>query len=481
MMSNYQRQHPLMILVQFITHVKSLVLPIIFGFLISSITGEESGGSPIYLYIVLGIFAVTLVYDVFGWIFYRYALKDDALNVKSGVFIKKRRHIKRARIQATSLEAGLVHRALGILSLRVETAGSKMETEFKLAALKPKNAKAIQQYLEGSAEVDDAKQGSVSSDLNQDNTPREQFELDNKMLLIAGLTSGGIGFVFSIVGFIFSQVFIFIPDAWLDRFYDSVFALSVFFIVLLVVLLFIISWIISIFRYASRFAFFTLLKQGDELIIERGLFVKKTLRLKQHRIQAVSVSEGLLRQMFKLATIELEVAGGSEYETDFKITLIPVFKRHQIQALLTKFLPDYAINFTLKPLPKRALRRYIIRASLPFIVVIIAGFITPYAWLGFLLLPVSVCLGYMRYQSGGFYIDHNHLVQRSRVIARNTVIVQRRHMQSMHFYQTIFQRFRRLLTTAFTVMSSPSHKTFQLKDIDFDDFQTLSDWYIREK
>ncbi len=222
-------------------------------------------------------------------------------------------------------------------------------------------------------------------------------------------------------------------------------------------------------------------KHGDELLIERGLFVKKTLRLKQHRIQAISVSEGLLRQLFKLATIELEVAGGNDYQADFKVTLIPVFHRRDIQELLHRFLPDYAVNFSLKPLPKRALRRYIIRASLPFIVVLIAGFFTPYAWLGFMLLPFSIAMGVLRYKSGGFYFNDDVLVQRSRVVARNTVIVQRKHMQSLHFYQTILQRFRRLLTTAFTVMSSPTHKTFTLKDIDFDDFYQLSDWYIEKK
>ncbi len=232
-MSDYKRQHPMMILVQFIKHIKSLVLPVIFGVFISVLSGDEGGdGSPIFMYIILAILGITLIHDILGWLFYRYALKDNALNVKSGIVIKKRRHIKKERVQATSLEAGIVLRVLGLLSLRVETAGSKTESEFQLAGLKPADAKRIQTFLEDDTQVADTPTADTT------------YELDNKMLLIAGLTSGGIGFVFSIVGFIFSQAIIFIPDHWLDRFYDSVLALSVILIVILVAVIFIISWVI---------------------------------------------------------------------------------------------------------------------------------------------------------------------------------------------------------------------------------------------
>ena len=466
-MYNYRRQHPLMILFQFLSNVKSLVLPIVIGAVIQFLTGEPDDGSKVFLAISGGIITFTMLYNVLGWFFYRYDLKEDALHIKSGIIIKHRRHIKRARVQTTNVEAGILHRLFGLYRLRIETAGSKTESEFNMSALSKSAAATIQTFMESNRKQD-IKQAAAAT-----------WSLSLKGLVIAGITSGGIGFVFSVVGFIVSQAFIFLPEAWLDRFYDSVFAMSFILVVLVITILLLVSWIISVIRYIIRFAYFKVVKNQDEIIITRGLIVKRVLRLKQHRIQAMTVVQGLLREPFGLATLELEVAGGSEYETNYKVSLCPLIAKRDLQSFIQRFLPVYAVNFNLEPLPKRAQRRYLVRSSLPYLLLIPVFIFWPRTLWALLTLPIMWVLGCFRFKNGGIAMYDGMLVLRSRMVAKTTVIALREHLQDITIQQNPFQRFKDLITITFTVMSSPSHRTFILKDVERKTYQRLYDWYLK--
>ncbi len=466
-MSDYRRQHPLMILITFLNQLKSWLVPLLIWFLLQMQLGESTELN-IGFFIVPLIFSVlAAIYSAFNWFFYRYNLSDDALNIKSGILIKKRRYIKRARIQTTNQEAGIILRIFNLTSLKVETAGSKQETEAYLAALKLAEATRIQTYLSDQTKAEKTDEPDYKT----------VVALSFKVLLLAGVTSGGIGVIFSIVGVLFSQALAFIPEAWIERLYDSVLAMSVLIIVLIIMVVFIFSWGLSIIRYLIRFAFFKIETHEDEIIITRGLIVKRTFRLKAHRIQAISIIEGILREPFKLATIECDVAGGSEYEPKFNVTLMPILKRHQIDAFLTRLLPQYALNFSLEPLPKRALKRYLFRSFIPYLLLLPLYLYEPLSLIILFTVPIALYLGYLRYQNGGVYYDDICMVLRTRRLAKQTHIALKKHIQTIGFTQNPLQRYRTLATLNFTVLSTPSHQTFALKDLDLSAIKSSQQWF----
>lgn len=466
-MSDYRKQHPLMILITLIHQLRNWLIPLFVWFLLQIQLGESSGLNVRFFIAPFGFAALAATYSAINWFFYRYKLSDDALNIKSGILIKKRRYIKRARIQTTNQEAGLILRLFNLTSLKVETASSKHETEVYLAALSPDEAARIQKYLSE----------TKTQETNEKPGPKTLVSLSFKTLLLAGITSGGIGVVFSIVGVIFSQALAFIPEAWMALIYDSVLAMSVLYILILAIIVFIFSWLISIVRYLLRFAYFKIETQEDEIIITRGFIVKRTFRLKAHRIQAISLIEGILREPFKLTTIECDVAGGSEYEPKFKITLMPILKHQDIQAFLTKLIPAYAFDFNLEALPKRALKRYLIRANIPYLLLLPLYIYQPLSLLVLTTLPFSLYLGYLRYRNGGFYYDDTHLILRTRLLAKQTHITLRKQLQTIGFSQNPLQRYQRLGTFHFTVLSTPSHQTFTLKDMDLSTLQSTQSWF----
>ncbi len=471
-MSDYRRQHPIMILTNFLAQLRSWLLPIVFIVLLQTQFGQRGDFNIGTFIFPLAVVLLAPIYSSIQWFFYRYKLSDNALNIRSGIIIKKRRYIKKERVQTTNLEAGVILRIFNLTSLRVETAGSKSEAEAYLAALSKADANRIQTYL---SQTEGEEETSVEEQ-------REKvLSVPFNTLFLAGVTSGGIGVVFSIVGVFFSQAFVFLPDTVLDRLYDSVLAMSFLFIALLVAVIFLISWVISIIRYIIRFAFFTIETTQDEIIITRGLIVQKTFRLKAHRIQAISIIEGLFREPFNLATIECNVAGGSAYEPQYKVTLMPLLKRNEIQAFLHKLTPQYNVTFKLEPLPKRALRRYLVRALLPFLLLSPLYFF--FVWTLWLLtaLPISFYLGYLRYKNGGLYHDEDTMVLRTRVLAKQTNIALKKHIQAIEHRQNPLQRLRSLSSFNFTVLSSPSHQTFVLKDMELSNLHILQTWFHRHQ
>jgi putative membrane protein len=216
--------------------------------------------------------------------------------------------------------------------------------------------------------------------------------------------------------------------------------------------------------------------EEDELTITRGLIVKRTFRVKKHRIQAVNIVEGILREPFSFATVECEVAGGGSYEPGHKITLFPLIRKNNLQKTLKSVLPEYSVEFNLSPLPKRAMRRYIVRALILYVPIIPVFFFYPISLLVLITLPIALYFGILRYKNGGYEIKENMLIQRSRMIAKTTVIAKRRAIQDITLTQTILQKHRNLVHFDMTVMSTPSHKTFRLKDLPSSTMEEFNDW-----
>src|SRR5688572_33225535 len=65
---------------------------------------------------------------------FRYRLEGEELVIRSGLLVRKVRHVPYARIQNIDAIQTIVHRALGVVQVRLETAGGE-EPEAKLNVL----------------------------------------------------------------------------------------------------------------------------------------------------------------------------------------------------------------------------------------------------------------------------------------------------------------------------------------------------------
>jgi putative membrane protein len=216
-------------------------------------------------------------------------------------------------------------------------------------------------------------------------------------------------------------------------------------IVLLAAAVVAVTLLLSVLGGVVAFAGFTLVRDEDRLRIRRGLLQRRTASLPLSRVHAVDVVEGVLRRPFGLATVRLETAG---YRSEKAIgrTLLPLVHTRAVPGLLAELAPALAIDQaqleTLRRPPDRARRRYALPPALAGAV--LGGALTvalPGAWPAIPALAlIGAVEGLLRHRAAGWSEDGRHLVVRSRVLARRTLIARVDRLQEHGADVTVLQR-----------------------------------------
>ncbi len=457
-MSEYRRQHWVMIFFGVAKQLKEFIVPLLIIFLIALFGGDANGMGTFFYVFSLGAVGLSFIGGILSWIFFRYRYDAHTLEIRSGVFIKKRRTITRARVQTINIQSNIIQRMFGLLSVHIETAGGFSEPELNIKAVPKEEAHYLKQaFYDGVLDNEE-------SDYDGASQFETLFQLDEQTLFLAGLTSGGIGLVFSVIAAVASQLWIFLPETMFTAIRDSFFAATIVTIFFVVAVLVFVSWILSTVRYVLQYGRFTLKISDEKLHITRGFLVQKQLTLARDRIQAIRFVEGLLRQPFGYGSVILEVAGAGGYESNHQTVIHPFIKRDAFQDFIASFASEYHTECNLESVPKRAKKRYLIRASLIFLPLIALGFINSAFWWGFVLWPLSLAFGFLRYKEAASCIDESQMTLRFRLVAKTTVFMKKPHIQSLTITQNPVQRWRKLASVQATVFSAPSSQTFTVKD-----------------
>src|SRR5699024_5236832 len=315
----------------------------------------------------------------------------------------KKRFISKNRIQSIDLTSGVIHRIFNLTKVQIETAGTGMDAEASLSAVKLPEGEALREELKSRGAEPAEDEESADESVEKTNP---SATISFKRLFIAGTTSGSIGVVMALAATAFSQVEQFIPE----RFYEStmqwVIGLGVVILAVMAILFFLLLWLLGIAGTIIKYGKFTITRNEHELFITRGLLEKKQLTIPLRRIQAVGIQESIIRQPLGYVTVFAEIAGGSLAKgEDFSSILFPIMKRDEVDDFLETFLPDYAgAGDEFAPLPKRARKFYLMRSSLLFLFITaaVAIFFPAFIWAPLILLIGTLILGWMRHRDGGF-------------------------------------------------------------------------------
>jgi putative membrane protein len=249
--------------------------------------------------------------------------------------------------------------------------------------------------------------------------------------------------------------------------------------------LLLVSWALSTVTFAIQFARFTLRRYEDRLEVSWGVIKRNHVTVRLHRVQALVVHQGLLRQPFGLCTMLVEVAGGGTKEKERVSLLHPLIRKRELEEFLRDILPEYRMPKVMTPLPKRSQRRYLFRALAP-VTALVAIMISashlwevPYAWSSLLLLVLAALLGRSRHADAMTSLDGGQLTLRFRNVSLHHVLIGRSHVQSLTLSANPFQRLGRLRTVSISLLSSPARKSFWVKDVEGAEAQAIRDWYSR--
>lgn len=479
-MSEKKRQHPIAIFTSFVITIKNLIIPMLLPFIAGFTEGAnivDIWSNPILLFASVIVPFLTLIHSFLHWFFFSYLYSDGVLNVYYGILVKKHKQIKRERVQTVSVKAGLIFRLFNLVSLSIETAGGKAEPEFKIAALSHTEAESLKRMLK---ENDRIQSDNIDAAFAAQNI-NPKYEITFPELFVAALTSGDIWSIFALLSFLYTEISTFIPYESIEviakDFLDIFIAADVILIIIGIFMVLILTVLVSTIKYMLGYANFSVVRNGDEILITRGLIEKKQIAFKLHRIQAVTVVEGLLRQPFGFCELRVNVVGDISTQQNVTPKIHPFIKSAELQDFLDKILPGYELHKELNKLPKRSLRRYIIRGVVPFLLLAPAFFFIPYGFLGILIYPPLALLAVMRYHDAGYFIKDSFITLRFRLIARTTALLSKNHIQSINLNTNYLQKRKDLKTIAAVTLSAPAAVAFTVKDISADCGKIIWNWF----
>ncbi|MGM8212459.1 PH domain-containing protein [Virgibacillus sp. W0430] len=469
MMSKAERLHPIAIIFNFILFFRHTVFMFIAGYL--ALKEHFS------IYIVLIASAVILLFiigSVLSWWRFTYRVESDEIRIEYGVFIRKKRYISKNRIQSIDLTANVLHRIFKLVKVQIETAGSGEGAEASLSAVRLREGERIRSALKSYNSTDQAAEEAIKQD-------HPSKKITFKRLFIAGTTSGSVGVILAIAAFGSQELDAFIPETLFEDTVSWVIGLSIVFIVALIVCVLLLLWLLGIAGTIIKYGNFTVTKSANELFITRGLLEKKQLTIPLKRIQAVGIKQNLIRQPFGFVTLFAVVAGGSvDKGEDFPI-LFPLMRESEVEGFLQTYLPSYAnLSTSLIPLPKRALKFYLLRAAiLPIILIAgVAYFIPTLIWIPIVVFIFSLILGYLRYKNAGHVIESERATIQVRLISKVKMILFHRRIQAFEEEQHKIQKIQRLASTTISIIGSQGAGThYTLKDMDEKDSAKLASWY----
>ena len=275
---------------------------------------------------LLGLIVVAALAALWGFLSWRattYAVTGNSFRLRQGVFQKNERTIPLEHVQSVDTVQGIIQRAFGVYEVRIETAGGgASEPDASLAALDRDAARTLRREIEGS-------ERAVSEETAG---PKILRRLSTRELLVAGATSGQIGVAFSVLAIGFQFLDNFFPEDFVRRLVETLAPNWLMVVLILLPTGLLLAWLLAIGGTVLAYSGFTLSRQGDFLYIKRGLLERREATIPLSRIQAVRVSEGLLRQPFGLASLRVESAGYGE-DSGVSTTLFPLLPRDEVEEL----------------------------------------------------------------------------------------------------------------------------------------------------
>lgn len=478
-LSTPQRQSKKIIAFYLFKSLKGLI----FYFLFGAIGTKSMGSYAWYMIALISFLAImSLVSPVIRYIYFTFHLEGDELIIQKGLIQKERKAIPLERIQSINITQNVVQRILGIVSLEVDTAGSKAK-ELEIPGLGREFASQFKELLQERKEeivevlhVEETESAIVDNDLEsitesndttadtskketaykklKDNIETPILKLGLIDLLKVGITqnhlkSGGlaIGVLFGSwynIKEILEEYF----GDWLEQysFENVISGTSIGLAVAAIVAFLFFSVIISLILAINKYWNFSMVKKGADLEIEMGLFNKKEIKIPLSKVQILEFHSNPLRKLLGFQTAQIFQA----QSTNNKLSHVSVpacTAAHQkvLQHLIFKQpVEETEIELLCNPCSHARLRFYV---SSVFIIPSIVAAIYFELYLGIIpLLLLMILLIYMAFMYGKkskIIKDDDFVVFKKGWLFPQTIISPIFKTQAVEKWRSVFLKRRR--------------------------------------
>lgn len=446
-------------------------------------------------WVALGILALILGGSVLTallrYFSFTYRIEAGELVTSGGIISRNVRHIPLDRIQEIRVEQGVVHRLLGVVDARIETAGGGQGAEAVLSVLRQEEVDRLRAAVfAAAATLRDGQEGgaahcpSLSTPVPGEASPAEApssllLQLRTRDLVQSGLTTNHLVSLLVVVGGIWKLADDLLPESfywkWIEttvvRCFPSVdptqldpsgwifqggawlVPLLLFLTGLLAAVL--LGAIFSTARAILLFHGFELSLRGEGLHRRYGLLTHRSTSLPRRRIQVLKIEQKMLRRFWGVAMLRVDTAGRQLEEEDGeqgRDVLVPIMPVSRLSSLLHSVFPTLSFPSPegWRPISRHAIWRGMIAEMLA--VTLVTGLLFwKQGWLGILVLPlltVPICwlISRAQYRGRGYAICGDFVHTRQGWLGRSVHVVPIDKIQDVEVVQGPFDRLFGLAT-----------------------------------
>lgn len=410
------------------------------------VTKLTIGGVAIIMIIILGA--------ILSWWFFRYQIRDDSVLIRSGIFKKKQLDIQFNRIQAVNTTQNPVFRALGLVTVTFDTAGSS-GSEGNLPAVTRPFADTLRENISGHKQV-------LPSDDEEATSPATALiKLGWRDMIRIGLADRRALIVFALIGPLMEQMGDQIEDFVEQALQSAVFnalqlglTTGVLIIAVIILATFLLFAMISITAAFLRYHNFELFLDGQTLRSRGGLFTTHEHSMELQKIQTLRLQQGIVQKWLNRFTMTARQAISGRRQSRQKTFSIPVVTAEVADQLRQLLLAPEAGRLSQNPRSEefKSICPYYMRSRILFIGFIPAMLATALLYglagamglFALLWLPL-VCLATWRnWKRAGYLHDDDEIVRRSGLFGYRTAALLFRKVQRVTILQSRYQRRKNL-------------------------------------
>lgn len=437
-----------------LVHPVNEVLKLLPVIAVSWIVGSSSGNH----YWGLIAVAALVTYGVLRWFTTTYRIGPVHVQLRRGVFQKKVLSVPRSRIRSVDVEAGVLHRLLGLAVLRIGTGrqSARHEDRFELnaldASLVPDMRAAL---LAGHRHPAEAATDADSPAAPVAVPAREIGHWSPSWVRYAPFSVTGLIAIGAFVGVIFQYGLAdrIARSPALENGFDSAeragaLALALLGLVALIVL-FVAASVLACVRYLVVYGRMTVTDNGRTLHVSHGLLRTRQTTLDRARLRGTTLKEPLLLRLAGGAALDAIMTGVSAEHRESSLLLPQSPRAETTRVMATVLGDDRQADVPLLAHGPAARRRRYTRALWPaaLAAVIAAGFAVagrqvPWpVWAGVVVLALAgTGLAWDRYRGLGHAVLPGWLITRSGSLDRRRDSVEAAGIIGWTVRQTFFQR-----------------------------------------
>jgi putative membrane protein len=437
----------------------------------------------------MAAFVPAAIVSIKRYLTMRYRLSEDHIVVREGVIFRKTRHIPYARIQNIDTIQNPLHRLFRVVEVRLETAGgAEPEAVFRVVT-----TRQLEEIRAG-VFADRAEAPAAESPESEDGMPVEPAPApaSTPFFRMRPLDVVYFGFL-SQKGIVLLVGLLFVLwefDVWERLVAASPIApeslssaVPLWSWILLGFLLFLALQALTVVWAFLTLFDFKISRSDEDLRTTCGLWTRQTATLPRHRIQFLSVREGLLQRLFKRISVKALTAGGDSTE-DSQVSrkwLVPLCRRGTLPRVLNEVQPglELADPDWVSAHP-RAFARMVKRWSL-VVLLPVALVVRAQGWLAggvlfVLLAAYALYSSHKRARRLGFALTDTSVLLRDGVLTHVRNAVRFSKIQSVSLSQTPFDRRYRMATVRVdTAGQANTMLSFVVPFLALEDARALSD------